>query len=742
MTSKRALATAVAATVVLGTVTVAATQSTATASSSSTRPGAGFRAMSADARSQAIRTADREAGAVAESFGFGSEERLTAKDVLLDTDGARHVRYTRTYRDLPVIGGDLVVHYGKDGKATGSDQAHQGAIKVAATSPTLSAADASAKAVKHARHVRNARTDSADGSTLVVYAVGEVPVLAYRSIVTGEDEAGPVSREAVIVDAASGAPLDQYELHQGATGTGNGVTAGQVSIETTQSGSTYTLTDAAHGGTVVYDSYNSAQSNPKQNARAFSKTTNTWGTGTTSSRESAAVDASYGLAKTWDYYKDSFGRSGIRNDGKGAPAYVHVDTSLLNAFYDDDCFCMFFGDGSSQNSNTPVTALDVAGHEMSHGVTAATAGLNYSGESGGLNEATSDIFGTMVEFYANNAGDQGDYYIGEKLNMAGGYMRRMDNPAADGNSLGCWTASAGSVDVHYSSGIGNHFFYLAAEGTGAKTIGGRAHNGTTCNNDSFTGIGKDKAAAVWYRALSTYMTSTTNYSGARTATLQAAADLYGANSQERYLLSRAWAAVSVGTALPDPGTSSPTPSPTASPTSSSTPNPTASPTSSTTPSPTASPTSSTTPNPGNALTNGSFEQGATGWTQSDSDITNSTLQSAHGGSWYAWMMGYGTSAIESLSQSNIAVPATGSPKLTFWLKVSTAESGATAYDTLKVNVNGTTLATYSNANASSGYVQKTVDLSAFKGKSVKLEFAGTEDAYLATVFLLDDITIG
>ncbi|MFC9030700.1 M4 family metallopeptidase [Streptomyces arboris] len=718
MYRKNALAAGVAAALALGSVNMVATQSTAVpqstaaASTSAAQPGAGFRAMTADTRSEAIRTAGRNAAATARELGLGPDERLVAKDVLIDTDGARHVRYDRTYSGLDVIGGDLVVHLAKNGEITGSDLAHQGAIEVARTTPKLTAADASAKAVRHAKHVRKAKADSKD-STLVVYAAGKIPVLAYRSTVTGAGDTGPASREAVIVDAASGALLDQYELHQTVTGTGNGVTVGQVSIETTQTGSGYTLTDAAHGGTIIYDSYNSPQSNPRQNARAFSKTSNTWGNGTASSRESAAVDASYGLAKTWDYYKDSFNRSGIRNDGRGAPAYVHMGTNVLNAFYDDDCFCMFFGDGSSQNGNTPVTALDVAGHEMSHGVTAATANLNYSGESGGLNEATSDIFGTMVEFYANNTGDQGDYYIGEKLNMSGGYMRRMDNPSADGNSLSCWTSGAGSVDVHYSSGIANHFFYLAAEGTGAKSIGGRSHNGTTCNNDTFSGIGKDKAAAVWYRALSTYMTSTTNYASARTATLQAAADLYGTNSQERYLVSKAWAAVSVGTALPDPGTGTPTP----------------------TPDPTDPPS-------GNALANGSFEQGTSGWTQSDNIITNSSLQPARDGSWYAWMMGYGADAVESVSQSNIAVPATGAPKLTFWLKVSTQESGYAAYDTLKVKINGTTLATYSNANASSGYVQKTVDLSAYKGQSVKLEFAGTEDTYLATIFLLDNIAIG
>ncbi|NYV73473.1 M4 family metallopeptidase [Streptomyces sp. UH6] len=711
MNRKNALAAAVAAALALGSVTVVATQSTAAAGNSAARPGAGFRAMTADARGEAIRTADRKATATARELGLGPDERLVAKDVLIDADGTRHVRYDRTHRGLSVIGGDLVVHLTEEGRITGSDMAHQGAVRVAGTSPKLTAAAASAAAVEHAKHVKNPKAGSKD-STLVVYAVGKVPVLAYRSTVTGAGEAGPASRQAVIVDAGSGAVLDQYELHQNITGTGNGINVGQVSLETTQSGSSYTLTDAAHGGTVIYDSYNSPQSSPTQNARPFSKSTNSWGNGSTSSRESAAVDASYGLAKTWDYYKNTFNRSGIRNDGRGARAYVHMGTDLVNAFYDDSCFCMFFGDGSAQNSNTPLTALDVAGHEMSHGVTTATANLNYSGESGGLNEATSDIFGTMVEFYAANAGDPGDYYIGEKVNLSNGYLRRMDNPAADGNSLSCWTSSAGSADVHHSSGIGNHFFYLAAEGTGAKTIGGRSHNGTTCNNDTFTGIGKDKAAAVWYRALSAYMTSTTNYSGARTATLQAAADLYGTNSQERYLLSKAWAAVSVGTALPDPGTGNPSPSP------------------------------STPPPSGNALSNGGFEQGTSGWAQSDNIITNSALQAARGGSWYAWMMGYGTAAVESVSQSNIAVPSTGTPKLTFWLKVATQESGSTAYDTLKVKVNDSTLATYSNAHASSGYVQRTVDLSSYKGQTVKLEFAGTEDAYLSTIFLVDEIAIG
>ena len=222
---------------------------------------------------------------------------------------------------------------------------------------------------------------------------------------------------------------------------------------------------------------------------------------------------------------------------------MHYGKNYVNAFWDGTK--MTYGDGDGK-SYGPLVSLDVAGHEMSHGVTENSAGLTYSGESGGLNEATSDIFGTMVEFYAANANDPGDYLIGEEFDLAKHQgFRRMDNPASDGSSLNCYSASAGSADVHYSSGIGNHFFYLLAEGSGAKTIGGVAHNSPTCNGSTVTGVGRTAAAAIWYRALTVYMTSSTNYSGARTATLNAAKDLYGAGSSPYNTVAAAWSAVSV-----------------------------------------------------------------------------------------------------------------------------------------------------------------------------------------------------
>ena len=119
---------------------------------------------------------------------------------------------------------------------------------------------------------------------------------------------------------------------------------------------------------------------------------------------------------------------------------------------------MTYGDGDGVTFN-PFDSLDVAGHEMTHGVTSRTANLTYSGESGGLNEATSDIFGTMVEFYANNQNDTPDYLIGEELYKNGtSWLRSMIKPSADGRSADCWYSGMGSLDVHYSSGVANHFF--------------------------------------------------------------------------------------------------------------------------------------------------------------------------------------------------------------------------------------------------------------------------------------------
>ncbi|RPE40585.1 griselysin [Streptomyces sp. Ag109_O5-1] len=534
-----AIATAVAAGALL------TTGLTSNASAADKQPlAAAPAALSNSAHIALIHKAQADVAETAQQIGLGAKEKLIVKDVVKDADGTVHTRYERTYAGLPVLGGDIVVHTSKAGKTEGITKATKATIKVASLKPQLTAAKAEKTALTAARTLGSTKS-AADGARKVIWAGSGKPVLAYETIVGGFQDDGTPNQLHVITDAATGKKLFEYQGIENATGTGKTLYSGTVSLTTSLSGSTYSLTDASRGG---HKTYNLKHGTSSGTGTLFTNTTNTWGTGTASSSSTdvtAAADAAYGAQETWDFYKNTFGRSGIKNDGVGAYSRVHYGSSYVNAFWDDSCFCMTYGDGDSNTH--PLTSLDVAGHEMSHGVTANTAGLDYSGESGGLNEATSDIFGTGVEFYANNSSDPGDYLIGEKININGDGtpLRYMDKPSKDGGSADYWSSSVGNLDVHYSSGVANHFFYLLSEGSGAKTINGVSYNSPTKNGSTVTGIGRDKALQIWYKALTEYFTSSTNYSGARAGTLSAAAALYGSSSTEYATVKAAWTAVNV-----------------------------------------------------------------------------------------------------------------------------------------------------------------------------------------------------
>ncbi|MGW3939138.1 M4 family metallopeptidase [Streptomyces phaeochromogenes] len=488
-------------------------------------------------------------------LGLTSAQETRARDVVVDADGTQHVRYDRTYRQLPVLGGDFVVHLTAAGDYRSTDRATTRPLSLASITPSVSApkaADLAAAALRLANVGETLRKITAKPQ-LVVDALHGTPKLAWRTEAGGKDSLGnPVAR-VVLTDAVTGKQIDAWDSIETATGDGRSLYSGKVPLETTRSGSTYQLSDPTRGNTYTGDTKNKTDSciliicYQRAPAPVLTDADNHWGTGATSSRASAAVDAQYGTDTTWDYYKNVHKRTGIGGDGKGSFNRVHYGSAYNNAFWDDSCFCMTYGDGDGKTFG-PLVSLDVAGHEMSHGVTSKTAALTYSGEPGGLNEATSDIFGTLVEFYAKNPSDPGDWRIGEKIVKSGfgrSALRYMDQPSKDGNSADCWTSTVGDLDVHYSSGVANHFAYLLAEGSGPKTIGGVAHNGTTCNGAKVTGIGKAKLGAIWYRALTVYMTSSTKYAGARVATLSAAKDLYGASSAEYRAVGAAWSAVSV-----------------------------------------------------------------------------------------------------------------------------------------------------------------------------------------------------
>ncbi|MFI6657304.1 M4 family metallopeptidase [Streptomyces sp. NPDC050523] len=543
--SSLAIATAVAAGALLTSGLAAGTASAQIPSDQTGRAtlAAAPTALSAAARTSLVQKAQADIAQTARKIGLGAKEKLVVKDVVRDADGTVHTRYERTYAGLPVLGGDLVVHTSKAGKAEGVTKANSAAIKVASLKAQVTPAKAEKQAVSAARTLGSAKS-AADGARKVIWAGSGKPVLAYETVVGGLQDDGTPNQLHVITDAATGKKLFEYQGIENATGTGKTLYSGTVSLTTSGSGSSYTLTDASRGNHKTYN----LKHGTSGTGTLFTDTDNVWGTGTASSSatdQTAAADAAYGAQETWDFYKSTFGRSGIKNDGVGAYSRVHYGSSYVNAFWDDSCFCMTYGDGSGNNH--PLTALDVAGHEMSHGVTSNTAGLNYSGESGGLNEATSDIFGTGVEFFANNSTDKGDYLIGEKIDINGDGtpLRYMDKPSKDGGSADYWSSGVGNKDVHYSSGVANHFFYLLSEGSGAKVINGVSYNSPTSNGSTVTGIGRDKALQIWYKALTTYFTSTTNYSKARAGTLSAASALYGASSAEYKAVAAAWSAVNV-----------------------------------------------------------------------------------------------------------------------------------------------------------------------------------------------------
>jgi zinc metalloprotease ZmpA len=491
----------------------------------------------------------------ATALGITAAQDTKVRDVVIDKDGTQHVRYDRTYRELPVLGGDFMVHLTPNGTYRNADRATRSKIALPTVTPAVAApkaADLAAKALRTANRGETLKKLTAKPQ-LIVDALHGTPRLAWGTNAVALDSLGnPVART-MLTDARTGARIDAWDSIETATGDGSSLYGGTVPLETTQSGSAYQLTDPTRGNTYTGDAANKTDlcifgiCIVRAPSTVFTDTDNHWGTGTTADRASAAVDAQYGTNETWDYYKNVHGRNGIGNDGKGSYNRVHYGNSYNNAFWDDSCFCMTYGDGDGTTFG-PLVALDVAGHEMTHGVTSKTAALTYSGESGGLNEATSDILGTMVEWYANNTSDLGDYLIGERIVRPGfgqPALRYMDKPSKDGNSADSWSSSVGSLDVHYSSGVANHFAYLLAEGSGAKTINGVSYNSPTSNGSTVTGIGRDKAGKIWYRALTVYMTSSTNYAGARTATLKAATDLYGTGSAEYNAVAAAWSAVNV-----------------------------------------------------------------------------------------------------------------------------------------------------------------------------------------------------
>jgi Zn-dependent metalloprotease len=344
----------------------------------------------------------------------------------------------------------------------------------------------------------------------------------------------PMDRRIYFIDARTGQVLGKREMIHTNNATGTAVTAysGTKTVVTDQASANSFLLRESTRGYGVY-TLNMNKGTDYSQAMDFSDADNYWNNAN-SNLDQYATDAHWGAEMTYDYFKNTFNRNSINNAGFAIVNYVHYASNYFNAFWDGSR--MTYGDGNSADNYKPLTSVDVCGHEIAHGLTSFTAALNYSGESGALNEGFSDIFGTTIEFYANPS--TANWLLGEAFYT----VRSMSSPKTFGqpNTYQGTNWATGTSDnggVHTNSGVLNYWYYLLVNGGSGTNDKSYAY--------SVTGIGLTKAAAIAYRTLTVYLTATSQYANARYYTLQAATDLYGASSNEVTQVANAWNAVGV-----------------------------------------------------------------------------------------------------------------------------------------------------------------------------------------------------
>jgi zinc metalloprotease ZmpA len=508
--------------------------------------------------------------------------------------------------------------------------------------------------------------------------------LAYEVEVRGTD-AGEVSWQKVWVDARDGSVLEARE--QIAHGSGTAAYSGPnpLPIATSGSGSSYTMTDPTATTLRCQDSATNT---------TFAGTDDLWGNGSATNRETGCVDALYAAQQMKAMMSSWLGRSGMNGSGGWVP--IRVGLNDVNAYYDGTQVQI----GKNQ-AGAWISSMDVVAHEFGHGVDDKTPG-GISG--GGTQEFIGDALAAATEYYDGQVApyDAPDHTVGEEVNLVGqGPIRDGSNPANVGDPS-CYSSSIPTAEVHAAAGPGDHWFYLLSRGGVSK-----------CNGQSVTGLGEQAAIKVLYNAM-LMKTSSSNYLKYRTWTLTAAKNLDSTCAQFN-AVKAAWNAVNVPAQTADPtcgGTTTPPTNP---------------------------------PTGGNILGNPGFESGATTWTGTAGPITNNTGRPARTGSWKLWLGGNGSSGTETVNQS-VTVPSTATAAtLSYWIRTDTAESGSTAYDTMRVQVvdgsTATTLRSFSNVGTNATYTQYSHNLTAYKGKTVTIRFTMTEDSSLQTSFVVDDTAL-
>ena len=527
-------------------------------------PGPRMNAVMATSRA-AISEWDQRIGAL--SARGDLRIRTSGEDTMLA--GRSHTRFEQLYRGVPVFGGEIVRQSDAAGTLTVFGNLYEG-IGIE-TRPTLSEA-AARRTLEAVR--QGGRLFPTDVDLFILPLPGESEALTFVLVWRGQILTGTDAR-LVFVDAHSGAVrLDYSDRNtQTAVGRGTGVLGDSKKVSVSGVAGTFQAQDLLRppvlqtldmkGDPLRIESILVAgYPNTIRTTDYAADADNDWTDG-------GVVDAHAYTGYTYDYYFKRFGRRGLNDANTPVRTFVNLvrreDLTRNLSLYGNDILdyyvnafylhpgVMVYGVGlptnvtlGGQRWNNFAGALDIVGHELTHGVTRFTSNLIYRNESGALNEAFSDMMGTAIEFYYQPAGPgsmQADYLLGEDIAtpasfpLAGG--RSLQNPLAYGDPDHYSIRYTGTLDnggVHSNSGIANHAFYLAIEG-GTHRLGARV-----------TGVGainREQIERVFYRAFTVFLVSSSNFAAARVTTIQAARELYPSNPAVEAAVTQAWTAVGV-----------------------------------------------------------------------------------------------------------------------------------------------------------------------------------------------------
>lgn len=476
-----------------------------------------------------------------------TETQLTREQ--REPSGQSHLRFQQNFRGVPLAGRELLVH---------TDSAGDVVLVQGRYEPTPRAIDI-VPSISSDMAINVIQQELGGGvypfaptkQELVIHTAADgAMALAYRIVTTLKlDE-----RWIHFVDAHRGTIINRiYDVHETVVSASGADLNGQGRSFTAWSagGANYlidpnTPTNAADG--TGYDPVAAINAgNPKSDTFILTASNSDGSnldfvtSASSTSWDATAVSAASNTRTVFDYYKNVHGRNSIDGKNGSLLAVVHFSSGLDNAFWSSPY--MVYGDGGA--TFKPLAGcLDVAAHEMTHGVVENTAGLIYQNQSGALNESFADIFGAMV--------DRANWTLGEGCTKkAPGYLRNMANPALGLSKQPTkmseyrqlpQTKAGDNGGVHINSGIPNRAAYLLAEGLTAEGLG--------------TSIGRDHTERIFYRALTTYLTQSSQFVDARRATIKAAQDLFPADAAA---VAKAWDVVGV---TDNSGNPTPAPKPT------------------------------------------------------------------------------------------------------------------------------------------------------------------------------------